>query len=67
MLYSEPKHSLKKIEMLRNKHQEGLTDGQGSNDDIETMVSFLQVARRSESSLSDYRYKAKPLVQQMNR
>ena len=29
ILYLEPKHTFQEIEMIRNKHQENLTDGQG--------------------------------------
>ena len=40
-MYLEPKHTFQEIEMIRNKHQENLTDGQGCDNDLEAMISFL--------------------------
>ena len=41
ILYSQLKHTFQEIEMIRNKHQENLTDDQGCDNDLEAMISFL--------------------------
>lgn len=37
MLFLEPKHIFKEIEMVRKKHQEDSTDSQEGNDGIEAI------------------------------
>ena len=58
VLYLEPKHTFKEIEMVRNKHHEDFTDGlEGDNIDLEAMISSFGL----QEGLNQRSCKAKPL------
>lgn len=41
ILYLEPKHTIKELEMVRNKHQEDSTHGQEGDKSLEAMTSSI--------------------------